>query len=73
MPPLRPHSFIVDSATARVLVLSTPAGIEEFVRSLSTPAKNRTIPGDTDPIELDVDGAYAKFNVTVHGPSPFAG
>jgi len=39
-----PHSFHVDSDTARVLVLSTPAGIERFVRDGSVPASAPTLP-----------------------------
>ena len=39
-----PHSFRVDSDGARVLVLSTPAGIELFVRELSIPAGAPTLP-----------------------------
>jgi quercetin dioxygenase-like cupin family protein len=34
-----PHSFLVLSDTARMLFLSTPAGIEEFVHALSEPAR----------------------------------
>ena len=34
-----PHAFRVDSDTARMLFLSTPAGIEEFVYALSEPAR----------------------------------
>jgi len=33
-----PHSFRVESDTARMLFLSTPAGIEAFVADLSEPA-----------------------------------
>lgn len=33
-----PHTFRVDSDTARVLFLSVPAGIEEFVHALAEPA-----------------------------------
>src|SRR5919109_2046947 len=38
------HTFRVDSDTARVLVLSTPAGIERFVRNGSVPAMAPTVP-----------------------------
>jgi quercetin dioxygenase-like cupin family protein len=38
------HTFRVDSETARVLVLSTPAGLERFVRDGSTPAAAPTLP-----------------------------
>jgi quercetin dioxygenase-like cupin family protein len=33
-----PHTFRVESDTARMLVLSTPAGIEEYVKALAEPA-----------------------------------
>ena len=33
-----PHTFRVESDTARMLFLSTPAGIEEYVRALAEPA-----------------------------------
>lgn len=38
------HTFRVDSDTARVLVLSTPAGLERFVRDASVPARSPTLP-----------------------------
>lgn len=38
------HTFRVDSETARVLVLSTPAGIERFVREGSVPATSEKLP-----------------------------
>ncbi|HET8672862.1 MAG TPA: cupin domain-containing protein [Thermoleophilaceae bacterium] len=34
-----PHTFRVESDTAKMLFLSTPAGIEEFVRGLAEPAE----------------------------------
>ncbi len=38
------HTFRVDSDTARVLVLSTPAGLERFVRDASVSASQATLP-----------------------------
>jgi hypothetical protein len=38
------HTFRVDSDTARVLVLTTPAGIERFVRDAGVPATVPTLP-----------------------------
>lgn len=38
------HTFRVDSTTARVLVLSTPAGLERMVRDGSVPAGAPTLP-----------------------------
>jgi len=51
------HTFRVDTDTARVLVLSTPAGLERFIRDGSVPASSPTLPPrDTPrptPEELD--------------------
>src|SRR5436309_7015409 len=38
------HTFRVDSETARVLVLSTPAGLERMVRDGAVPASMPTLP-----------------------------
>jgi quercetin dioxygenase-like cupin family protein len=38
------HTFRVDSDTALVLVLSTPAGLERLVRDGSVPASSPTLP-----------------------------
>jgi len=38
------HTFRVDSDTAHVLVLSTPAGLERLVRDGSVPARAATLP-----------------------------
>ena len=43
-----PHAFRVVSETARVLFLSTPAGIEDFVRDLSEPAAYPWLPPPPD-------------------------
>lgn len=39
-----PHTFRVDSETAHVLVLSTPAGLERLVRDAAVPAAAATLP-----------------------------
>jgi quercetin dioxygenase-like cupin family protein len=44
-----PHTFRVDSETARVLVLSTPAGLERFVREGGVPATAPTLPPPDTP------------------------
>src|SRR5712671_6911788 len=43
------HTFRVDSDTARVLVLSTPAGLERLVRDGSVPATTPTLPPSETP------------------------
>jgi quercetin dioxygenase-like cupin family protein len=44
-----PHTFRVDSDTARVLVLSTPAGLERMIRDGSVPATAPTLPPNGTP------------------------
>jgi mannose-6-phosphate isomerase-like protein (cupin superfamily) len=39
VPGSTPHTFRVESETARLLFISTPAGIENYVRALAEPAK----------------------------------
>src|SRR5436305_4077954 len=43
------HTFRVDSDTARVLVLSTPAGLERLVRDGSVPALTPSLPPPDTP------------------------
>jgi hypothetical protein len=38
------HTFRVDSKTARVLVLSTPSGLERMILDASIPARATTLP-----------------------------
>ena len=44
-----PHTFRVDSDTARVLVLSTPSGLERMVHDASVPATDATLPPPDTP------------------------
>ena len=44
-----PHTFRVDSDTAHVLVLSTPAGLEQLVRDAAVPATAATLPPGATP------------------------
>jgi mannose-6-phosphate isomerase-like protein (cupin superfamily) len=44
MPRGTPHAFRVDSARARFLSFITPAGLEEAIRILGTPAEGRVLP-----------------------------
>jgi len=39
-----PHTFRVESETARWLTLCTPAGFERFVAAVGAPAQSRTLP-----------------------------
>jgi quercetin dioxygenase-like cupin family protein len=62
------HTFRVDSDDARVLVLSTPAGLERMVRDGSVPASAATLPPPATPRptpdELErVFAAHGQVNV----------
>jgi quercetin dioxygenase-like cupin family protein len=66
-----PHTFLVRSETARVLTLSTPAGIEELVRAFNTPAKERRLPPDElFPSREEIAAVYRRLEITIHGPPP---
>jgi quercetin dioxygenase-like cupin family protein len=65
-----PHTFRVDSETARVLVLSTPAGIEAFVCDAAVPAQTATLPPPDAPRRSpeQVDEIYRKHACLEVGP-----
>jgi quercetin dioxygenase-like cupin family protein len=68
-----PHTFRVESDTARVLTLSTPAGIEAFARALSEPARWPWLqpPADGPRVSPDVIRAVEREHGMVrHGPPP---
>jgi mannose-6-phosphate isomerase-like protein (cupin superfamily) len=44
------HSFHVDSAEARLLLLFGPAGVEEFFREVATPARALSQPPQDEPV-----------------------
>jgi quercetin dioxygenase-like cupin family protein len=68
-----PHSFRVESHTARILVLSTPAGIERYVRALGEPAEwpwlQPPVDGPRLPIER-IEAVERELGVVRHGPPP---
>jgi quercetin dioxygenase-like cupin family protein len=68
-----PHAFRVESDTARMLFLSTPAGIEDYVRELGEPARwpwlqpppdGPRVPGDR------IAAVERRLGVVRHGPAP---
>jgi quercetin dioxygenase-like cupin family protein len=65
-----PHTFRVESATARVLVLSTPAGIERFVRDGSVPATSAALPpqGTPRPSAEELERIFAVHGQITMGP-----
>jgi quercetin dioxygenase-like cupin family protein len=64
------HTFRVDSDTARVLVLSTPAGLERMVRDGSVPATAPTLPPrDTPrPSPEQLEGIFGAHGQVTVGP-----
>src|SRR4029450_206110 len=44
LPRFRPHAFVIRSPRLRVLALSTPAGLEEAFRGMSSPAERLELP-----------------------------
>jgi quercetin dioxygenase-like cupin family protein len=68
-----PHTFRVESDTARVLTLSTPAGIEQFARALAEPARWPWLPPPTDGPRVPatkMEAAMREFGMVAHGPPP---
>lgn len=68
-----PHAFRVESDTARMLVLSTPAGIDDFVRALSEPARWPWLPPPPDGPRVPperVEQVFREHGVEILGPPP---
>jgi quercetin dioxygenase-like cupin family protein len=68
-----PHSFRVESDTARMLVLSTPAGIEDYVRALGEPAAWPWLqpPADGPRVSAErIEAVESELGVVRHGPPP---
>ena len=65
-----PHTFRVDSETARVLVLSTPAGLDRLVRDGSVPADASTLPppGTARPSPDELRAIFAAHGQVDLGP-----
>jgi hypothetical protein len=64
------HTFRVDSDTARVLVLSTPAGLERMVRDGSVIATTPTLPpnGTARPSPEQLEGNFRAHGQINLGP-----
>jgi quercetin dioxygenase-like cupin family protein len=68
-----PHTFRVESDTARMLVLSTPAGIEDYVRALAEPAQWPWLPPPPDGPRVSPERMAAveqELGMIRHGPPP---
>jgi quercetin dioxygenase-like cupin family protein len=68
-----PHTFRVETDTARVLVISTPAGIENMVRALAEPARWPWLQPPPDGPRVDagrVATVERETGMVRHGPPP---
>lgn len=68
-----PHTFRVESDTARMLFLSTPAGIEDYVRALGEPAQWPWLQPPADGPRVPPERIAAverELGVIRHGPPP---
>lgn len=68
-----PHTFRVESDTARMLFLSTPAGVEDYVRALAEPARWPWLqpPSDVARVPSDtIEAVEREVGMIRHGPPP---
>jgi len=68
-----PHTFRVESDTARVVGLSVPAGIEDYFKALGEPAEWPWLPAPADSPRVTSDRLAAverELGVVRHGPPP---
>jgi quercetin dioxygenase-like cupin family protein len=64
-----PHGFKVD-APARLLILATPAGFEQFVIEMGEPARDAGSPPATPPDMEKLMRLAAKYQFEILGPLP---
>jgi quercetin dioxygenase-like cupin family protein len=70
-----PHTFRVESDAARVLFLSTPAGIDDYVRALAEPARWPWLqpPADGPRVAPErIAAVERRLGMVRHGPPPHA-
>ena len=65
-----PHTFLVSSPEARFRLVVEPAGFEGFVREMSEPAGERTLPPATvqPPSPEQMTATAAKYGLDIVGP-----
>lgn len=71
-----PHTFRVESDTARMVFLSTPAGIDEYVRALAEPAQWPWLQPPPDGPRVAPERMAEierRLGMVRHGPSPSDG
>jgi len=68
-----PHTFRVESDTARLLFLSTPAGVEEYVKALAEPAEWPWLQPPSDGPRVPAERmreVEERLGMVRHGPPP---
>ena len=65
-----PHTYRVDSPTARLFTVNTPAGHERFYREGGEPGLARTLPPPGPPNMAKLAAAAEKYGIEILGPPP---
>jgi quercetin dioxygenase-like cupin family protein len=68
-----PHAFMIESPTARFLVLNTPGGHDRFFRAGGEPALSRDFSSAPQPDHARTAAAARDHGVALLGPPPFEG
>ena len=65
-----PHTFVVSSPQARFLLVTEPAGFENFMRAMGQPASTPTIPPPAEPPSdlAPLVAAAAEYGIEILGP-----
>jgi hypothetical protein len=66
-----PHTFAVSSDEARFLLVTEPAGLENFMRALAVPAERRLEipPAPTTPPDMEaMQRLAAEYGIEILGP-----
>jgi quercetin dioxygenase-like cupin family protein len=66
-----PHAYAITSPIARVLMMLTPGGGENFFREAGVPAERRTLPPPGERNLEQFQAAAAGNGVVLMGPPPF--
>jgi quercetin dioxygenase-like cupin family protein len=66
-----PHAFAVRSSEARMLVIFTPGGGEQFFIEAGQPAERRDLPPPSEPDLARYRAAAAATGLILLGPPPF--
>jgi hypothetical protein len=66
------HAYVVTSATARFLILHSPAGFEQFAAEAGQPAQALTLPPPSagPPNFAALTQAAARYGITILAPPP---